>query len=696
MKNLTLFVGSDNYTYTDSRTLIVADDDFSGGSKFTIIFCPSAHDLDGKSIDLIGDYITKTTLDEYCKRLCLSPDERASIVARLRFLQPLYDTESNKPWANIPELIKQSKRLLSHYGYDTASSALNEIIRTENENKGWIDTMLSNHPDYVPNKHYIATKRKFSRNINTDDVRRFDTWFRNKLRDAYVEKYGVESKTISPISREIAEELYYKNRAIVNAMNEFPDVLLATYDGNAYSYYRAEMQEYKGIISLFDGYSRIGDKWLVESKCAELDTLSNIISNVLFTYSQKIDDENTVGQINVFFEGKMKHGNKTNFAAVGQKTTRIMGKIAKEYGIDKIVDMKKTAWYDENGVYHEKEKDMGWNKQYAVLCDALNPLETERWCIVSVNPIDYWTMSFGHKWASCHTIDKNGIRESDGHTYGGCYSSGTESYMLDSSTVIMYLIDGDYNGTDYELEDKLKRCNFHIGEDKIVQGRVYPDGRDGGDEDDIAKEMRKIMQEIVAECCGVKNAWTLRRGIEACYDTISEASGKTNYSDYFYYNDCNVSTLKGKTNTKKIFVGHAPICPCCGNTHDNCKNILCPPCSEEIICEECGFECENDYAEINGSYYCLDCVTWCKYHQEFEVNSESDFEYISGYGYVCLNALENSGDYGYDAWNGEWFDLRYENPVYTYDGNVYRNEENAIDAGYYFNEETYEWERREA
>lgn len=80
MKNLTLFVGSDNYAYTDSRTLMVADDDFSGGNKFTIMFCPSAHGLDGESIDLIGDYVTETTLDEYCKRLCLSPDERASIV----------------------------------------------------------------------------------------------------------------------------------------------------------------------------------------------------------------------------------------------------------------------------------------------------------------------------------------------------------------------------------------------------------------------------------------------------------------------------------------------------------------------------------------------------------------------------------------------------------------------------------------
>ena len=100
--------------------------------------------------------------------------------------------------------------------------------------------------------------------------------------------------------------------------------------------------------------------------------------------------------------------------------------------------------------------------------------------------------------------------------------------------------------------------------------------------------------------------------------------------------------------------------------------------------------------EINGSYYCNDCVTWCEYHQEFEVNSESDFQYISRYGHVCLYALENSGDYECDTWNGEWFNSRYENPVYTYDGNVYRNEENAIDAGYYFNEETYEWERREA
>lgn len=698
MKTMNFVVGdSYHYAITDSETLMIINETRHDTCDVTILFCPNNRNYEGETITLQGNHITPITLSDYVTKYDLSVEDCAKIIERCNALRSIFDTDNNRSWDNIPELIKQAKGLLVYYGYDKVTdSALDEIIKTENNNKGWIDTMLSNHPDYVPEKHYIVTKRKFHRNVIKSDINDFYAWFTARLYYTFAEKYAIVESEIANISKETATTEYYENRNIIASMNSFPVPYNVLYNGYNIEYYTNEMHKYSDVISRYNSYSRVDNTYIPKEKYAELTDLQGLISSILSEFSPTMENENLINSLNVFFEGKTKFGGKTKFAAKGQKVTRVMGKIAKEFGIDKFVDMQKISWLDENGTYHEKEKDIGWNKQYAMLCDALNPMETERWVVISINPIDYWTMSFGHKWASCHTIDKDGIRENDGHTYGGCYSSGTESYMLDSSTVIMYLVDGDYKGNDYEMEDKLKRCNFHIGENKIVQGRVYPDGRDGGDEDNIAKEMRMIMQEIVSECCGIENKWTLNKGTEACYNAICEENGKTNYSDYFNYNDCNVSTLKGTRNVKKIIVGHAPICPCCGNEHGNCENIMCEPCASEIICHDCGCCCEDDYEEIDGNYYCRDCVSYCEYHERFEPNDEADFTYVSNYGCVCLDALENGECFEYDAWENEWFNSYCEDDVvYTSDGNVYRNTENAIDAGYEYNEETYEWERRE-
>ena len=101
-------------------------------------------------------------------------------------------------------------------------------------------------------------------------------------------------------------------------------------------------------------------------------------------------------------------------ARAGQKTSRMANKLCAYIGLNRLPD---------------------YNREFAKYADALNPLKITRYTVLSVNPLDYLTMSFGNSWASCHTIDKNNKRGMP-NSYEGMYSSGTISYMLDSPSMV--------------------------------------------------------------------------------------------------------------------------------------------------------------------------------------------------------------------------------------------------------------------
>lgn len=359
--------------------------------------------------------------------------------------------------------------------------------------------------------------------------------------------------------------------------------------------------------------------------------------------------------------------------ARGQKWSRVISKIGKLTGLDKFTDIQEVTHNGET-----EKKDYGWNYKFALFADAINPKKVENTLVLSINPIDFWTMSFGDSWASCHTIDKSNRRRKGGsHNYSGCYSGGTESYMLDDSSIVVYYVDeGKRSDTPYELTDKVKRCMFYLGEDKLIQSRVYPDGRDGGDSG-LAKTMREIVQYVIAQLLNTPNLWKNAKGIEDCTAMIK--SEGVHYRDYQYYEDCNVSYLRrinGDLNTKKITVGAYPICPACGDKHYSEDWITCESCRGDVYCASCDASIYADdaiYCPDNGNYYCdSECA-------------END------YVYYC----EDSDDYHtedncrQDERNGYWY-------YYTDDGvwvgdSWYHSYESAEEAGARYCEDSEEW-----
>ena len=299
----------------------------------------------------------------------------------------------------------------------------------------------------------------------------------------------------------------------------------------------------------------------------------------------------------------------------GQKTSRAINKLCCYLGFDKVD---------------------GYNREFAKYADSLNPLSIKRHTVLSINPLDYLTMSFGNSWASCHTIDKSNKRGMP-NSYSGCYSSGTISYMLDPSSMVLYTVDTSYEGNEYWDQPKINRQMFHWGEEKLVQGRLYPQDNDG--DDSSYAPYRNIVQDIMSTIFGFPNLWTLKKGTSEASKYI-ESYG-TNYPDYYHFENCSISRIKGSENENRFTVGVRPICIDCGDRHSNNENISC--CGR-YICEDCGCRVDdNEVIWIDGYAYCRDCVSYCEHCCEYHRGDSTWIE--SERIYVCEHCLDNCYTY---------------------------------------------------
>lgn len=298
-------------------------------------------------------------------------------------------------------------------------------------------------------------------------------------------------------------------------------------------------------------------------------------------------------------------------AHTGEKTSRVINRICTYLGYNKLE---------------------GYNKEFAKYADSLSPVKIVRHTILSLNPLDYLTMSFGNSWASCHTIDKDNQRDMP-NSYHGQYSSGTISYMLDEVSMVFYTVDSAFNGEEYWNEPKINRQMFHYGKEKLIQGRLYPQSNDGESEEYTIN--RNVIQKIIADIYGFPNLWTLKRGTEAACRYVYTQG--THYPDYCHFSNCSLSRIQDSTNEEIITIGRSPICIECGGSHDNSESINC--CTSKYVCADCGCAIdEDDVCWVGDDCYCRDCVEWCEICEEYH-RGESyyiDDEHI----YVCEGCFD--------------------------------------------------------
>ena len=497
-----------------------------------------------------------------------------------------------------------SRNLLSEYDYEWTDDGIDTIYRVWAAQKANLIEMFAKHPNWDAENFRIVFDANFRRERDQQKVDEFAGWAYSSVRTLVLQKgkrtfRGMNGRDFN----NAYERIDGRRDALINliAMSRRPEAALAREFADVNEEYKLFRAFVNATVEIRDDeYNRIR----VTPETATTIQKADRFLDTIRCYKMHIVDDDMHDSINDIYPG---------LCVVGQKVSKVVTKWAKMVGLDKVKDLRECTVPNNDGTFRTFTKDYGWFYYQAMMGDAINPLDITRYTVISLNPNDYWTMSFGHNWASCHTIDKENKKGVGANHYSGCYSSGTESYMLDSSTVIFYTVDKKVNRNDIGSADKMQRCNFHINRDGsvIVQGRVYPDGRDGG-EQGYATQFRNIVQMVVSTCTGENNIWTVKKGTSACSEHIVEDRDKTNYSDYFHYGDCNVSLLQGRETYDKVYIGHAPICPNCGEEHDSEEWITCEDCREGcncVHCARCGERINLDrdeyiYDEDTGNYYC--------------------------------------------------------------------------------------------
>lgn len=509
--------------------------------------------------------------------------------------------------------------------------------------KGWIIQAMRKHPNYNGNYQIVLKDQNMCRHIDKNITYDFFSYMNRWISK---NKKIVIDSTGEVLSR---EEQAKRKSEILN------------------KYYTAEekynMYKYPAYLKLKKKLYKEYDDITSYSTEKTFTFVSNAIRSIddyISDTGNHLVDERLEKSIKAFAEMYLP-----DFHACqsGQKISKLVQKLGKIIGINNHVDIQDVSFYRQDGEYVSRTKDMGWNYQYAQFADAINPIILKGTAVISVNPIDFWTMSFGKGWASCHTIDKENRRRCD-HNYSGCYCGGTESYMLDNCSVIFYFLPNNFDGENPEYEDKVKRCVFYLGEDKIIQSRVYPDGRDGGDMS-LAGDIRTIMQKVVSELWDVPNYWNNSKGTSACSEVTTSVG--PHYRDYLHYEDCNVSYMKridGYKNVKRIRIGSDIICPSCGVTHNREDNIFCVRCTGDLVCEECGeFIDDGDVRWIDGNPYCWRCTTECDRCGEYELDR---YMTDTNNGCRCRSCISNY--YTWSSYEDTYIDD--EDVVVTEEGRV--------------------------
>ena len=240
----------------------------------------------------------------------------------------------------------------------------------------------------------------------------------------------------------------------------------------------------------------------------------------------------------------------------GMKTSRAFNRVCSIYGVDKLPN---------------------YNKMFAEYADMVSGLKRKLKFYISLNPLDYLTMSFGNSWSSCHTIDKNNDRNMP-NSYSGMHCGGTLSYMLDGTSIITYM--HTHETEDHE-EGKIYRNMFHLSNGTLAQGRIYPQGNDGVT--DLYKTFRRFMQIELTQLLNLNADDWIKKNTSCSRNIVSYG---VHYRDYECFEGCNISYPREMPFAADgtIVVGHSRICPRCGFEvsdsddngyldHENCNSV---------------------------------------------------------------------------------------------------------------------------
>ena len=529
--------------------------------------------------------------------------------------------------------------VLTGYDWSATKEACRAIVDKWAEDKAPLIAVLQNHPNWVPDKFQIVFNKSFNRVTDRAAIDRYLSWLNN----------------------------FFRGNCLVERKIDGHDMLWW-------------LEQYKITDDRIDwiNYRNLSLNRYEEESNKKLEMFEKALNWFMDNHSAKVDKEGA-DLMNELYPDVIR-------AKEGMKTSRLMHKICVGvYHLDEIWE-ERTRYRDVNGIVKSyQEKYRPFNSQFCKYADAINPIEYKLHTIISVNPVDYLTMSIGNSWASCHTIDLH----HDGDNYNGCYCGGTLSYLLDGTSAVVYTVKNDYSGRDFELEEKVNRQMIHYHDGIMIQGRLYPQDCDYGCNDQY-KVWREIEEAVFSEALGMPNLWKYKKADNMNQYVRSEGVHYRDYNCYDTCGSCRISVDTGifrgddedpNGDYERMTIGHTGLDIYYAGEEVSCEDTLTdygrPGDEGYVRCAECGERiCRDEAYCIDGEYYCSDCVQYCNYYDEYFTTRDTGFTYVNGYGSVCDEALEilrKEGKVKFDNFYGEYYWLERYPGNYDIRGNWHCN-----------------------
>ena len=522
------------------------------------------------------------------------------------------------------KLVDEMVSLLTQYGHHASPKGCGAVVDEWAKNKLPMIKMFQNHPNWDGEKLQIVFDYDYSLQKDESLIKHFfNVWnetycFSRKL----LVPQAIEGYTYNGLKRNLlfidnfisissqAEMGGVEMTAENDKMFSINDLLLKGKTGAEWSAERERLRRIKESFTSVDTSESEARKNKFGSFC----NWAEEITNDLLTAEQ-------AEYVNSHFSADIR-------AKEGMRTSRMVNKYLSSNfpEIKEIMGQKEVAHADENGhVVHETKTYNVYEKEYADYSDAINPIKVRRHTVISLNPIDYLTMSFGNSWSSCHTIDKGNLRQvksqNGTNTYHGMCCGGCLSYMLDDCSAVVYTVDNKYEGEYLELEPKINRNMIHFHNGIMVQGRMYPQSCDYGAKD-LYEQFRNIEEKVIADCIGTPNLWKYKGGKGECRNVISGTKGM-NYEDYFTFDRVGVCYLKNNEMyvepSDDFYIGHPGIDTVAGVEYSDKEELSLSHWKSPVPQHECAC-CGERHSEtemhlIDGDWYCEDCC-----HQDDDGN----------------------------------------------------------------------------
>ena len=237
----------------------------------------------------------------------------------------------------------------------------------------------------------------------------------------------------------------------------------------------------------------------------------------------------------------------------------------------------------------ELDKVPGFEARYAKIADECNSRKIDFKYILSTNPAFQITMSNpqgdkrGVMLQSCHSLNS-----------GYEYQNGCSGYARDNYSFITFIPSVFDNKETWVNRKTMRQMFFYKPYNGVlIQSRLY-DASGGlyGDQGEVMKIYRDLVQREISLCEGEVNSWNTKK-----YNHYADSEFKLGvgdsfggYPDWTYSNEFDIrqSIRKGKTDFVKYNAGTQGRCMSCGGLTYNGDNVFCEDCGSRHHCEECG------------------------------------------------------------------------------------------------------------